>query len=112
MPGTEVFSYVSKLLATNVSVTEAVADLATEISPLPQTKIGKKANKLPKTSDCFCQLLVVRQNFFRIIFYNNLFKTTFQKQSSSKVAKNLDRKSRNFRVFPQRQNCLPPTFPY
>ena len=30
----------------NVSVTEAVADLATEISPLPQTKIGKKDEQL------------------------------------------------------------------
>jgi hypothetical protein len=30
----------------NVSVTEAVAELATEISPLPQTKIGKKSEQL------------------------------------------------------------------
>ena len=46
MPGTEVFSYVSKLLATNVWLPDAVADLATEFSPLPQTKIGKKDEQL------------------------------------------------------------------
>ena len=35
-----------KALNANVSLTDAVADLATEISPLPQTKIGKKSQQV------------------------------------------------------------------
>jgi hypothetical protein len=33
-------------MAYNGWLTDAVADLATEISPLPQTKIGKKSEQL------------------------------------------------------------------
>ena len=76
--------------------------LATEIFPLAQNENSKKSEQLTENLAMkFCALLVVRQNFFRIIIYNNLFKTTFQKQSSSKVAKNLDWKSQNFRVCPK-----------
>jgi len=41
MPGTEVFSYMSKLLATNVWLPDVVADLATEFSPLAQNENSK-----------------------------------------------------------------------
>jgi hypothetical protein len=76
--------------------------LATEIFPLAQNENSKKSEQLTENLAMkFCALLVVRQNFFRIIFYNNLFKTTFHKQFSSKVAKNLDWKSQNFRVCPK-----------
>ena len=33
-------------IAANVSVTDVVADLATENFPLPQTKLGKKSEQL------------------------------------------------------------------